>query len=888
MAARKKNEEQKRLDDHYSGKERWLDWGPYLSERQWGTVREDYSPNGQAWSYLPHDHARSRAYRWGEDGLMGISDIRCKTCFSLALWNGQDPIIKERLFGLNGNEGNHAEDVKELYYYLDSTPTHSYMKTLYKYPHAAFPYQQLVEANARLDRNVREYEITDTGVFDDHAYFDVFSEYAKITGEDTLIKITVANRSKKAAPLYLMPTLWFRNVWEPNPDMEKPVLKTMAHKTKGEQAIAVKHPTMEHSYYFYFAEADKLLFTENETNRERIFGQKNKTPFVKDAINDAVIQQDFSIFKKQKSGTKVAAYYHREMKGGEEIVLYLRITNQKISGSAFGPMVEKTFTKRKKEADQFYETLCPASKEDDLINIQRQAYAGMMWTKQFYYLDVNTWLDGDPSRPNPPEERKRGRNSNWRTLNNKDIISMPDKWEYPWYAAWDLAFHCVPLAELDLEFTKHQLLLFLREWFVHPNGQLPAYEWSFGDVNPPVHAWGCLEVYKIGLRKTGKKDIDFLKQAFQKLLINFTWWVNQKDSNDNNIFEGGFLGLDNIGVFDRSHSVPGGGVLDQADGTAWMGMYCLNMLEMAIEIALVDRTFEDVATKFYEHFILIAASLNEFGEGKNNAWDEDEGFFYDVINFPNKHRDNIPVRVRSLVGLSTLFATFILEKEKLQQLPDFYKRLKYHRNYRVKHKDYLVVEEMKENEDILLSLLPKRKVNKLLEALLDPKEFLSPYGIRSLSKIHKDGYHIEINGSQFGLSYEPGESRSSIFGGNSNWRGPIWFPMNYLLIRSLRTYHEYFGKDLKTRLPVHAKTEIDLDQAADKISNLLIDIFRENKEGFRPVYGPDSLYERDPYFKDLILFFEYFHGDEGEGLGASHQTGWTGLVATLIGRCGGE
>ena len=885
MASRRKNAEQKRLDDHYSGKERWLDWGPYLSERQWGTVREDYSENGDAWSYFPHDHARSRAFRWGEDGLMGISDIRCKTCFSLALWNGKDPILKERLFGLNGNEGNHAEDVKELYYYLDSTPTHSYMKTLYKYPHAAFPYGKLLEANSKLDRNVREYEITDTGVFDNQAYFDVFSEYAKVTGEDTLIKITVANRGKNAAPIYLLPTLWFRNIWEPDPEMKRPVIKTISHKAKGEQAVEVSHPTMEHKYYYYFATADKVLFTENETNRERIFGQKNKTPFVKDLFNDAVLAQDFSKFKQKKSGTKMTPYYHREIEGGKEEVFYLRITNQKISGTAFGSMVEKTFTKRIKEADEHYGTLCFNEQTQDLKNIQRQAYAGMMWTKQFYHIDVNVWLDGDPSRPNPPENRKFGRNADWRTLNNQDIISMPDKWEYPWYAAWDLAFHCVPLAELDLEFTKHQLLLFLREWFVHPNGQLPAYEWSFGDVNPPVHAWGCLEVYKIGIRRTGKKDVDFLKQAFQKLLINFTWWVNQKDDNDNNIFEGGFLGLDNIGVFDRSNAVPDGGVLDQADGTAWMGMYCLNMLEMAIEIAVEDHTFEDVATKFYEHFILISASLNEIGYGKNN-WDEEEGFFYDVLTFPNSNRKNIPVRVRSLVGLSTLFATFVLEKEKLEQLPDFHKRLKYHRNYREKTKDYLVVEDMKENQDILLSLLPKRKVKKILCALLDQKEFLSPYGIRSLSKIHENGYHIEINGEQFGLSYDPGESRTSLYGGNSNWRGPIWFPMNYLLIRSLRTFHEYYGNELKTKLPVTAKKQVNLEEAADKIANLLIDIFRKNKKGYRPVYGSDSLYNKDPHFEDLILFYEYFHGDEGEGLGASHQTGWTGLVATLIGRCG--
>jgi len=885
MPITKKTIEQKRLDDHYSGKERWLDWGPYLSERQWGTVREDYSPGGDAWEYFPHDQARSRAYRWGEDGLMGISDIRGWLCFSVALWNGNDAIIKERLFGLSGPEGNHAEDVKELYYYLDSTPTHSYMKTLYKYPHTAYPYDELIREARHRDRSEPEYEIEDTGVFDDQKYFDVTTEYAKVTGEDTFIKITIANRGKDAATIHLLPTLWCRNYWQSDKKEPKPIIKSIPHKVKGEQAAEIQHPKMgEEKYYFYFATGDQVLYAENETNRERIFHKKNDSPFVKDTINDAIIAQDFSIFKKQNSGTKMCPYYVKEIDGGQEAVFYLRITNKKTKGTAFGKLAAQTFTTRKKEADDFYNNMVPKNCDTALSNIQRQAYAGMMWTKQFYYFDVNAWLNGDDLYTDTPDTRKNGRNSNWRTLNNRDIISMPDKWEYPWYAAWDLAFHCVPLAELDLEFTKHQLVLFLREWFMHPNGQLPAYEWSFGDVNPPVHAWGCLKVYRIGIQKTGKKDIPFLKQVFQKLLINFTWWVNRKDNNDNNIFEGGFLGLDNIGVFDRSNDIPGSGTLEQADGTAWMGMYCLNMLEMAIEIALEDPSFEDVATKFYEHFVLISASLNEMGIDKTNAWDEDEGFFYDVLTFPNTNRENIPVRVRSLVGLSTVFAGFVLQKEDLKRLPDFYKRLKWHREYRKEHEKYLVVEELKENDDILLSLLPKGKLEKLLIALFDKDEFLSPHGIRSLSKRHADGYHIEVNGEYFGLSYEPGESQSGLYGGNSNWRGPIWFPMNYLLLESLRIYHDYYGDKFKVELPTGSGRYVNLSEAAADVSNLLINIFKQNEKGVRPVYGANTIYDKDPFFKDLILFYEYFHGDQGKGLGASHQTGWTGLVASMIGK----
>lgn len=875
-------QEQKRLSDHYSSdkKSNWLDWGPYLSERQWGTVREDYSSNGDVWEYFPHDQARSRAYRWGEDGLMGISDIRGNVCFAVALWNGKDPIIKERLFGLTGPEGNHAEDVKELYYYLDSTPTHSYMKALYKYPHAAYPYMELIEENRKRGRMDREYEIEDTGIFDNQKYFDVFTEYAKVSGQDTFIKITVANRANHDAPIFLMPTLWCRNYWDFEYDKEKPIIEAFDTTHKDSSACKISHPNLD-DYYLYFETPDRLLFTENETNQERIFHQPNKSPFVKDSINNAVIHQNFSLFDNHDSGTKVSPYYHRNVPANGEIVVYLRLTNKPVKGNPFGKKCTDTFTKRKKEADQFYSKKIDKKLSEDIKNIKRQAFAGMLWTKQFYYIDTNRWLDGDKAYPNPPESRKRIRNFDWRTLNNRDIISMPDKWEYPWYAAWDLAFHCVPLAELDLEFSKHQLSLFLREWYMHPNGQLPAYEWNFGDVNPPVHAWGCLQVYKIGLKNTGEKDIDFLKSVFQKLVINFTWWVNQKDKNGNNIFEGGFLGLDNIGVFDRSKEIPGGGILEQADGTAWMGMYCLNMLEMAIEIALVDKSFEGMATKFYEHFIHIAASLNKRGQGMINTWNELDDFFYDVLTFPGTGRPNIPVRVRSLVGLSTLFATYTLELEKLRQLPDFHKRIKWYRQYRIENNLYQVVETMNENEDVLLSLLPKSRAEKLIQTIFDPKEFLSPYGIRSLSKIHQNGYQINVNSQTFGLTYEPGESQSGLFGGNSNWRGPIWFPMNYLLIESLRKYHDFYGNELMVTFPSGSDNQIPLDIAADHIATLLQGIFIKKEDHTRAVYGHHHLYQHDPFFQNLILFYEYFHGDNGLGLGASHQTGWTGLVAVL-------
>ncbi|MDT8374241.1 MAG: hypothetical protein RQ737_09705 [Bacteroidales bacterium] len=874
----KNNVEQTRLKEQYSGKRNWLKWGPYLSERQWGTVREDYSADGSAWDHLPHDHARSRAYRWGEDGLAGISDEFCNLCFAVGLWNGKDPIIKERIFGLTGSEGNHGEDVKELYYYLDSTPTHSYMKHLYKYPQNAFPYDDLVRTNRQRTKQEKEYELSDTGLFSNSRYFDVFTEYAKAGVEDILIRITIHNRGAEKAALSVLPTLWMRNLWSFGLMKQLPSIKAGETDTNYSY-VKASHESLG-DYFLWFENPGRLLFTENETNSERLFGLPNKTPFVKDTINDAVVSQKFDLFADKKEGTKCSPLYELQIEGGGSREIRLRLSGSFFETNPLKEDFETVFTSRIKEADGFYDELCVEDKE--LKNIQRQAFAGMLWTKQYYNIDIPRWLSGDPGQPAPPESRKRGRNSNWLTLNNEDIISMPDKWEYPWYAAWDLAFHCVPLAMLDPDFAKNQLILFLREWYMRPNGQLPAYEWSFSDVNPPVHAWACLQVYRIEKRRAGKGDTDFLKKAFQKLLINFTWWVNRKDHNDNNVFEGGFLGLDNIGVFDRSTFIPGGGHLEQADGTSWMAMYCLNMLDMALEIAQEDATFEDVATKFFEHFVYIAESLNRMGEDWTGAWDEEEGFFYDIL--ANRDGSYIPLKVRSLVGLTSFFATLILDRGRLKNVPDFVRRLEWFRTYRLQNQFYIVIEEMKDNEDIILSLTPRERLERLLTALLDEKEFLSPGGIRSLSRIHENPYSVEIDGAEYGLKYEPGESTTSLFGGNSNWRGPVWVPMNYMLIQSMRTLSQYYGLSIKSACPADCGTLSNLDQIADDISNRLISLFMPDAGGSRPVHGGNPLYQDDPHFRDLVLFYEYFHGDNGSGVGASHQTGWTGLVAELIDR----
>ncbi len=923
--------ENNRLQDHYSGKKHWLHWGPYLSERQWGTVREDYSPGGTAWDYFPHDHARSRVYRWGEDGIAGISDEWQRLCFAVALWNGKDPIIKERLFGLTGNEGNHGEDVKELYYYLDSTPTHSYMKHLYKYPQAEFPYERLVQENARRGREAAEYEILDTGVFDDDRYWDVFTEYAKADKNDLLINITVHNRAPEAAELWLLPTLWFRNLWSFGLMDEKPSIRAQSSdglKPSDDYGSVVLNHEKMGDYFFYFQQPDRLLFTENESNRERVWGRPNESPFVKDAFHTALTDNHFGFLEGKTEGTKFSPMYRFTVQAGDSASFRFRLSSQAVS-TPFGKNFDKTFADRKKEADEFYDNISnpkpttnnqqqttnnpkPVTNNQPPItnnpkpitnnqhhNIRRQALAGMLWSKQYYNIDMPRWLDGDPGHTPPPEERRTGRNSHWRTLNNEDIISMPDKWEYPWYAAWDLAFHCVPLAVVDAEFAKNQLILFLREWYMHPNGQLPAYEWAFGDVNPPVHAWSCLEVYKLEKARTGKGDVDFLKKAFQKLLINFTWWVNRKDKNGNNVFEGGFLGLDNIGVFDRSNEIPGGGYLEQADGTAWMAMYSLNMLEMALEIAQQDKAFEDVATKFFEHFVYIADSLNRITQDWTGSWDEQEGFFYDILGLPNG--EYIPLKVRSLVGLTTLFAVFVLPKAQLDSLPDFTKRLRWFQKYRKDNGDYLVLDEHPDNGALHLSLIPRERLGRLLHAMLDEKEFLSPGGIRSLSKIHEQGYSVQIDGQTFGLRYEPAESSTGLFGGNSNWRGPVWMPMNYMLVRALREYHQFYGTDYQVEFPTGSGRMMHLGEVADAISRRLVSIFEPDENGRRPVNGQEAeprgygheaeprasrIYAENPHFRDLVLFYEYFHGDTGRGVGASHQTGWTGLVAALIGELG--
>jgi hypothetical protein len=868
------NTEQQRL--HQPG---WKKWGPYLSERQWGTVREDYSEHGNAWDHFPHDHARSRVYRWGEDGIAGISDDMQRICFALTLWNGKDPILKERLFGLTGNEGNHGEDVKELYYYLDSTPTHSYMKHLYKYPQGEYPYAGLVDVNRNRSRYENEYELLDTGLFNEGKYFDVFTEYAKEDTEDIGVRITIHNRGNEEAYIAVLPTLWLRNLWSFGLMKEKPSIQLVENN----EQYGVAKITHEQTgpYHFYFEKPVRTLFTENETNRERLYGQPNASSFVKVAFHQAVAENNFTWLEGKKEGTKFALFYEFNIHAHSSVTVHLRLSRKEIKENIFGKSFNELFNLRIKEADEFYRSIT-TTKDKELFNIQRQAFAGMLWSKQYFNIDIPRWLSGDPGQPAPPANRKTGRNHHWPSLNNEDIISMPDKWEYPWYAAWDLAFHCVPLGMIDPQFAKDQLILFLREWYMHPNGQLPAYEWAFSDVNPPVHAWSCLQVYKMDKAKTGKPDIQFLERVFQKLLINFTWWVNQKDHKGNNVFEGGFLGLDNIGVFDRSNMIPGGGTLEQADGTSWMAMYSLNMLEMALEISQHNPAYEDVTTKFFEHFIYIAESLNRIGENWTSSWDEEEGFFYDVLSLPDGRY--IPLKVRSLVGLSTLFAVLVLKKEWLEKLPDFHQRLKWFQQYRRDNGQYLVIEELKDHDDILLSLLPKERLEKLLRALLDEEEFLSKGGIRSISKLHETPYSVHIDGQEFGLNYQPGEGNSNLFGGNSNWRGPVWMPMNYLLIGALNSYSEYYKNDLAVELPTGSGHFVNLQTVAKEISTRLVSTFQQDDSGNRPVNDYFTIYRDDPHFKDLVLFYEYFHGDTARGVGASHQTGWTGVVAELINR----
>jgi hypothetical protein len=853
-------------------------WGPYLSERQWGTVREDYSEGGDAWSYLPHDHARSRAYRWGEDGLAGISDDQSQLCFALALWNGRDPILKERLFGLTNSEGNHGEDVKELYYYLENTPSHSYMQYLYKYPHAEYPYAWLINENKRRSTFDTEFEIIDTGLFDDGKYFDVLITYAKENEKDICILITAKNLGKEAASLTLMPTLWFRNQWHPALIEKKPdiALEVKTENKLNLSSIRASHAALG-DYFLYFENPEQTLFTENETNTEKLFNVPNKHPFVKDAFHEAVIQNDYSLFKDKKQGTKCSLVYKELVQPGETIRLKLKLSQDSSMPDPLGLTFDKVIKDRKEEAATFYESVLPEGIKPELANIATQAYSGLLWNKQFYYYDVLEWLQGDKGAPTPASQRLTGRNSKWKHLNNRDVISMPDKWEYPWYAAWDLAFHSVVFAHIDPGFAKAQQILITREWYTHPNGQIPAYEWNFSDVNPPVQAWAAMKIYEIDKKKSGVGDINFLKRIFQKLTINFTWWANRKDADDTYIFEGGFLGLDNIGIFDRSSKLPPGCNLEEADGTAWMGMYASGMLSMAIEIAQQDSSFEDIATKYFEHYVLIAEAFNN-----KDLWNEDEAFYYDVLNLPEGTQ--LPLKVRSLVGITSLFAASVITDQQLQKLKYFKNGVEWFRKYRKDKGEYLAVVEMAEGKDgnKLITMMYRNRLEKLLIALLDENEFLSPYGIRSVSKIHSKGYFLTIFGHPLTLYYEPGESSTHLFGGNSNWRGPIWFPMNYLIIESLQSYYAYFGDTLKVAFPTGSQRSLNLKEVATELSNRLQSIFQANESGIRPWHGRYGGFYSKPENKDLQLFHEYFHGETGMGIGASHQTGWTALVAALI------
>jgi hypothetical protein len=875
------NAEEKRLKESNERTKHWKRWGPYLSERAWGTVREDYSPHGSAWDYFPHDHARSRAYRWNEDGLAGISDRHQNVCFSIALWNGKDPILKERLFGLTGSEGNHGEDVKEIYYYLDSTPTHSYMKYLYKYPQARFPYEQLIEENRSRSKTEREFELLDTGVFNDNRYCDVYVEYAKGDVEDILVKVTVHNRGDRDALISVLPTIWFRNKWAW--DGESP--NCTMHKVT-DNAVGIECKELG-KRWLYCENAYELLFTENETNNQLLFGAENRTPYVKDGINSYVVNGEKDAVNPSGIGTKAAALYELDIPAGSSAVVRVRLTDKEVKKPADAfTSFDKIFTDRIAEADEFYSALAPAGLSDDAKRVQRQAFAGMLWSKQYYHYVVRDWLNGDPAMPAPPHERNDGRNHDWTHLYNADVISMPDKWEYPWYAAWDLAFHCLPLAMVDPAFAKEQLILMLREWYMHPNGQIPAYEWAYGDVNPPVHAWAALRVYKIEKKRTGVGDSEFLSRVFQKLLLNFTWWVNRKDSEGLNVFEGGFLGLDNIGVFDRSRPLPTGGKLAQSDGTSWMAMYCLNMLAIALELAAGDPTYEDLASKFWEHFLYISDAMNNLGDEDISLWDEEDGFYYDVLHIHG--RESMPLKVRSMVGLIPLFAVGTIDPEILDALPNFKRRMQWFIDNRpdlISNVACMRTPGMGERR--LLAVAYRERLEKVLKVMLDENEFLSPYGIRAVSRYHKENpYVLRVNGDEHRVDYEPGESSSGLFGGNSNWRGPIWFPCNYLLVESLQKFHYYFGDDLKVECPTGSSNMMNLWDVSQEISRRMSHIFLQDADGKRPVFGGSEKMQRDEHFRDNLLFYEYFHGDNGSGVGASHQTGWTGLVAKLLQQSG--
>lgn len=884
--------EHQRLEDDAARNANWKRWGPYLSERQWGTVREDYSANGDCWNYLTHDQARSRAYRWGEDGILGICDRECRLCFALAFWNGQDHILKERLFGLTGPEGNHGEDVKECYFYLDSTPSHSYLKGLYKYPQRAFPYDQLVAENRQRGRDQPEFEILDTGIFDDNRYFDIFAEYAKAGPDDLLIRITICNRGPDEAVLHALPTLWYRNGWSWGCLHEGCERKPWM-KQAGENRVQMNHVTL--GDFTFVANpsstgiAPQLLFTENETNFERLYDAPEDAGPVKDAFHDYLIHGEKLVIANDGRGTKVAAYYNLVVPAGGEITLELRLFEDKsvspgTMAEPFSSEFADIFAVRKDEADAFYNALLPAEMTAEQRSVARQAYAGLLWSKQFYHYIVEDWLNGDPEQPPPPQERKQGRNHDWPHLYNRDIISMPDKWEYPWYAAWDLAFHMLPMADVDPLFAREQLKLFLREWYMHPNGEIPAYEFNFGDVNPPVHAWACWRVYKMCGRRD-ERDRLFLARTFQKLLLNFTWWVNRKDVRGEHLFSGGFLGLDNIGVFDRSKPLPTGGVLEQADGTAWMAFFCSTMLSMALELAKYDPAYEDIASKFLEHFVHIADAINCVGGA--GLWDDEDGFYYDMLRCNGRTE---PMRIRSMVGIIPLFAAEVYTREELAQLPEFSKRAMWF----VKHRRDLArqITYMESSTDgdsgskvqhWLLAIPSRERLTRALKYILDEDEFLSPYGIRALSKYHESHpFVFNAGGQQTRVAYVPAESDTGMFGGNSNWRGPVWFPVNYLLIEALERYHHFYGDTLQVEFPTGSGNLLNLQEVAHKIAHRLTLLFLPDANGRRPCHGTDERFTNDPHWQPYPLFYEYFHGDNGRGAGANHQTGWTSLVARLM------
>lgn len=846
-------------------------WGPYLSERQWGTVREDYSENGDAWSYLNFEDSHHRAYRWGEDGIAGISDYFQHLCFAVTLWNGKDAFLKERLFGLGNHQGNHGEDVKELYYYLDNLPTHYYMEYLYKYPQNNFPYDDLIKTNANRTKLEPEYEILDTGVFDNDEYTDVKISYAKQNSTDIFIRIDVTNRSSTTAAITVMPTLWFYNRWEYSENDAKPIL-TAIDKT----AVTAQSARLG-NYNFYFQEPDFSLFTENETNMKKTNGTENASIFVKDAFHGAIIRgENINDIKNKKTGTKFSPVYNISLKAGETKTIYSRLTADE-NDKPFMPGFENIFKQRKQEADEFYNTILAANIPADLKNIQRQGLAGLLWSKQYYHFDVERWLTTSDGLTPVNSTKQNGRNNDWKHLKNQDVIAMPDKWEYPWYAAWDLAFHCISMAMVDVTFAKHQLLLIMREWYMKPDGQLPAYEWNFSDVNPPVHAWAAMEVYRVEKESTGTGDIVFLKRIFQKLLINFTWWINRKDRNGNNIFEGGFLGLDNIGIFNRSFHSPSGMQLEQADGTSWMAMYALNMMDMAMEIATHDIAFEDTATKFFEHFVFIAEALNS-----HTLWHEEDKFFYDTLSVAGSNP--IPLRIQSIVGLTSLFAVSIIDRAKLEKLPDFRKRIIWFENYRRKNNRFWPNEERSDGEELLISLVQKERLVYLLNRLLNEDEFLSDGGVRALSKYHAaNPYSVTLEGTKYDIQYDPGDSTSNLFGGNSNWRGPVWIPINYLIIRSVKKYGEFYGDTLKVECPVGSGNQLNLVQVAEELTKRVVSLFAKNDKGERKTYGDHNWFYKKIGNQNLVNFYEYFHGDNGRGLGANHQTGWTSLVADLIG-----